>query len=117
MSDVISYKSLRTDIMDLAPEILDAIPVTCYCLDKKGIVSYINRHALTLFNKSTDDCMGKYIFDIVPEFRDMQYHVAAKKAQEPGGVASHDFISTVTCRWIRLMAVPANTGIFVANCL
>ncbi|HEY0896480.1 MAG TPA: PAS domain-containing protein, partial [Sphingobacteriaceae bacterium] len=100
--------------MDKTSEILDLLPVACYHLNTNYLITYVNRYASKLFGHFPEDCLGCDIRKLFPEtkvtscFRVMD---SALNGRRPG---SHDYVSAVTHRWIRLTATPSSHGAVVS---
>lgn len=96
-----------------AAQILNSVNALFIELDDQYRFRFINEEAQRYFNKSSDELLGKLIWDVVPGTLSSSCHSVIVQAKEEGQQKELEFFCFSFQRWMFLSAVPTSDGIIL----
>lgn len=82
-------------------------------MDLESRLTYVNKKAEQLWNKSRDELLHQNLWDIFPQATDSPLQIAINTVLEDRVVVQQEFFFTVLERWIYVMAKPSDKGVVV----
>jgi PAS domain S-box-containing protein len=97
----------------IAHEILDTVDEACFELDFESRLTYVNKKAEQLWNKSREELLHHNLWDIFPQAIDSPLYIAINTVLEDRVVIQQEFLSPIHDRWIYVMAKPSEKGVVI----
>ncbi|REL29128.1 PAS domain S-box protein [Rhodohalobacter sp. SW132] len=93
--------------------ILESISDAFYAIDDQWNITYFNKEAENLLNKSADDLKGKNFWDVFPEAKETELYQKYRVVVENGEPETFEYYYPPEESWFETSAYPAEDGITV----
>lgn len=96
--------------VERATEILESIGDAFYAIDHEWRFTYVNHHALALFERPREEIVGRHFFDVFPQVRDTEVHARYRQAMAEGRACAFEAYSPILRRWTSFSVYPQAGG-------
>ncbi|WP_062054027.1 ATP-binding protein [Sediminicola sp. YIK13] len=94
-------------------KIITSISDGIITLDKNGIYTYINKQAAEIMGKAPSSLLGKHIWTVYPDVKELPFYIAFQKAGKTNQVQSlKDYYAPLN-KWFYIRMYPSKDGITI----